>query len=45
MDIQEKIARRIHEQDCGCPNGPASRHMNMAAALMPLVRRAQAEAL
>lgn len=45
MDIQEEIAQRLHEQDCGCGEDPAGRHVNMAAALMPLVKRARAEAL
>lgn len=44
MSLRDDIAQRIHEQDCGCGEGSAHRHMSLAAAVMPLVRRAQAEA-
>ncbi len=46
MEIVE-IARALHEADCGCSETPEPHdepYWTQAQALMPLVRRAQAEA-
>lgn len=45
VNIEDEIAAKIHEFDCGCPDGAGDYSRWKARQITPLVKRAQAEAL
>lgn len=43
--MRDEIARALHDAKCRCADGPGRTEYNMAHAILPAVRKAQAGAL